>query len=74
MVVQFTISGIGILHRAGHHLGHPHPYILVAKEDERPARLSVATKCAMRHDLLFPEDAPSSVLEAQLGGDFKGDD
>ena len=31
-------------------------------------------KCAMRHDLLFPEDAPSSVLEAQLGGDFEGED
>jgi hypothetical protein len=31
-------------------------------------------KCAMRHDLLFPEDALSSVLEARLGGEFEGDD
>jgi hypothetical protein len=32
-------------------------------------------KCAMRHDLLFREPAPSSILEAEVNGDGEdGDD
>jgi hypothetical protein len=31
-------------------------------------------KCAIRQDLLFPEPAPSSVLEAELNGDGASED
>ena len=31
-------------------------------------------KCAIRHDLLFREPAPSSILEAEFSGDGDDDD